>query len=337
MLKLNEENVALQKALVAAAKQKKEPAKESVASTSKRLTSGTRNRPRDSDETSHKRRSSAQTDGGRSGAGGSATKRHRGNDCLAGSGSGAVQGDDDELTKRPEIKIAIPDSLKVQLVDDWENVTKRSQLVPLPRKPNVRAVLKMYKDYVVERRREAKTSGTAALVGNGGSTVNTAPLAVVDEVLKGLEVYFNKSLGNNLLYRYERQQYLQVRKGIVPFMAGRAGRSSSGGADTGSEAATPTKASARTKNDILTGDDSALVGTGAAEKQPSEIYGAEHLLRLFVNLPSIIAHTTMDGESVAILREHLDEFLHFMVKEKQRLFANAYVDTSAVYARLGST
>lgn len=30
--------------------------------------------------------------------------------------------------KRPEIKIAIPDNLKVQLVDDWEAITKNQQV-----------------------------------------------------------------------------------------------------------------------------------------------------------------------------------------------------------------
>jgi hypothetical protein len=30
--------------------------------------------------------------------------------------------------KRPEVKIVIPDILKLQLVDDWENVTKNNQV-----------------------------------------------------------------------------------------------------------------------------------------------------------------------------------------------------------------
>ena len=31
---------------------------------------------------------------------------------------------EDDYLKRPEIRIPIPDRLKVQLVDDWENITK---------------------------------------------------------------------------------------------------------------------------------------------------------------------------------------------------------------------
>ena len=30
--------------------------------------------------------------------------------------------------KRAEVKIVIPDTLKLQLVDDWENVTKNNQV-----------------------------------------------------------------------------------------------------------------------------------------------------------------------------------------------------------------
>lgn len=30
--------------------------------------------------------------------------------------------------KRPEVKIIIPDILKLQLVDDWENITKHNQV-----------------------------------------------------------------------------------------------------------------------------------------------------------------------------------------------------------------
>jgi mortality factor 4-like protein 1 len=69
--------------------------------------------------------------------------------------------------KRPEIKISIPDNLKVQLVDDWEAITKNqqvrlvlppslsstahrspSQLVPLPRNPSVDMILDEWMIYL---------------------------------------------------------------------------------------------------------------------------------------------------------------------------------------------
>jgi hypothetical protein len=35
---------------------------------------------------------------------------------------------EDEFLRKPEIKLVIPDQLKIQLVDDWEAVTKNNQV-----------------------------------------------------------------------------------------------------------------------------------------------------------------------------------------------------------------
>lgn len=56
--------------------------------------------------------------------------------------------------------------------------------------------------------------------------------ALLTEIISGITLYFDKALGNNLLYRFERAQYVEQKR------------------------ANP-------------------------EKPMSEIYGAEHLLRLF--------------------------------------------------------
>lgn len=73
---------------------------------------------------------------------------------------------------RPEIKIPIPDVLKVKLVDDWEYITKnhqvgaapsvgdlgytadsiRTQLVTLPRTPNVKEIVEEFKSYVESKK-----------------------------------------------------------------------------------------------------------------------------------------------------------------------------------------
>jgi hypothetical protein len=59
-------------------------------------------------------------------------------------------------------------------------------------------------------------------------------------VISGLQVYFDKSLGANLLYRFERPQYAEIRKRYI----------------TGPKV---------------------IIGQ---EKEMSAIYGAEHLLRM---------------------------------------------------------
>ena len=68
---------------------------------------------------------------------------------------------------------------------------------------------------------------------------------VTPTIISGLQVYFDKSLGANLLYRFERPQYAQMRKQYI----------------TGPKV---------------------IIGQ---EKEMSAIYGAEHLLRMLGKVP----------------------------------------------------
>ncbi|CDR99517.1 hypothetical protein, partial [Sporisorium scitamineum] len=204
---------------------------------------------------------------------------------------------EEEFLKRPEVKISLPDELKLQLVDDWENITKKGELVPLPRKPCVKDILDDYKKHYLSSKRDTSASGAK----------HRSP-QVVDEVLKGLKLYFDRSLGQNLLYRFERAQYVEYRKKNGPKM---------GDGDVGNS---------RSGNGSMGGD-----------MEPSDVYGAEHLLRLFVNLPMIIVHTSMDAESISLLKEHLAEFLSYIAREKHRLFVREYEAASPAYHRISST
>ncbi|WFD18719.1 Esa1p-associated factor [Malassezia caprae] len=285
LLKLNEENLARQKALVDA--QKAEAAAAAAVA-------------------------AAHEQGARSKADGRRAPSSAG---AAGGGRGSKRSRDtsecDGNEKRPDLRLHVPDSLKAALVDDWENVTRKEQLVPLPRTPNVKEILKDYAEHY-----KATSQGRAA------SRSHASP--ILDEVLAGLKLYFDKSLAQNLLYRFERRQYVELRKqlgskagdGVDAEDAKPAGRRGGrGGAAKPPPSESPT----------------------AAELEASEVYGAEHLLRLFVNLPGIVAHTSMDPESVAILREHLNEFLLFLAKEQARLFVREYEEPSPAYHRLSST
>ncbi|KAL1742359.1 MRG-domain-containing protein [Schizophyllum fasciatum] len=98
--------------------------------------------------------------------------------------------------KRPELKLEMPEAMKVRLVDDWEAVTKNNQLVPLPRNPNVKQMLDEFEAFV----RTEKPTGLPD------------PDALLTSVLSGLKTYFDKALGKNLLYRFERPQYASIRE-----------------------------------------------------------------------------------------------------------------------------
>ena len=116
----------------------------------------------------------------------------------------------------------MPDRLKSLLVDDWENITKNLQIVKLPVEFPASAILDMYQGQEMPKR-----------------IPGSAEADILEEVIAGVKEYFNKALGRILLYRFERDQYLDIYK--------------------------------RTEHptDELAG------------KTMSEIYGGEHLLRLF--------------------------------------------------------
>ena len=93
LLKFNEANLALQKDLSRA-----QAATTSTSASASKTSTSARG---------------PQAGGGRRKEGGRGTKRGR---------------EDDDGTRRPEMRLAVPDTLKVLLVDDWEAVTKNNQV-----------------------------------------------------------------------------------------------------------------------------------------------------------------------------------------------------------------
>lgn len=91
---------------------------------------------------------------------------------------------EESFHNRPSIKLPMPDHLKAILVDDWENVTKNNQLVPLPHPHPVEEILKDYLEYEKPSRQEG-----------------SAGMNVLEETIAGLREYFDKSLGRILLYK----------------------------------------------------------------------------------------------------------------------------------------
>ncbi|KAK7263196.1 hypothetical protein RJT34_30783 [Clitoria ternatea] len=57
---------------------------------------------------------------------------------------------------------------------------------------------------------------------------------------------------------------------------------------------------------------------------PSTIYGAEHLLRLFVKLPELLAYVNIEEETLNRLQQKLLDFLKFLQKNQSTFFLSAY-------------
>ncbi|KAK3315372.1 MRG-domain-containing protein [Apodospora peruviana] len=171
---------------------------------------------------------------------------------------------EDNFHNRPSIKLPIPDHLRGLLVDDWENVTKNQQLVPLPHPHPVDEILKDYLNHERPNRPEGSAS-----------------VDVLEETIAGLHEYFDKCLGRILLYRFERPQFNDYHAQWI-------------------------------------------AGKDPHYKGPCDTYGAEHLARLLVSLPELVAQTNMDQQSVNRLREELVKFTAWFGRHAVKYFVSEY-------------
>ncbi|KAI9739407.1 MAG: Esa1p-associated factor [Claussenomyces sp. TS43310] len=184
----------------------------------------------------------------------------------------SVNSQEESFHARPSIKLVIPDHLKAILVDDWENVTKNQQLVPLPTPHPVNSILAHYLAAEKPKRQ------------NGSAQAD-----ILEEVVAGLKEYFEKCLGRILLYRFERNQYLEMRE-------------------------------------LWAAGEGEWAGKGAGDT-----YGAEHMCRLLVSLPELIAQTNMDQQSVNRLREELAKLTNWLGKHATEYFVSEYETPSQSY------
>ncbi|CAG8453340.1 5642_t:CDS:2 [Paraglomus occultum] len=169
----------------------------------------------------------------------------------------SIEGKEDS-TKRPMITLTVPEQLMAILVKDATYIAKSQMLVPLPRKPSVIDITNQYIQY----RRDGK--GNQTLVEG-----------IMEEVLRGLRLYFDKCLGARLLYKIERSQYKQMK----------------------------------IQHEDLSN---------------CEIYGFEHLLRLFVQLPAIISQANLGSDVSGSLKLYIDDFLNFLKENVKEYYTVDY-------------
>ncbi|KAK5116100.1 hypothetical protein LTR85_009382 [Meristemomyces frigidus] len=69
------------------------------------------------------------------------------------------------------------------------------------------------------------------------------------------------------------------------------------------------------------------IGSGHGEhagKSFADMYGCEHLLRLFVSLPDLIAHTNMDAQAISRMREELAKITQWLAKRVDKYIYAPY-------------
>lgn len=197
---------------------------------------------------------------------------------------------------KPAIRIPLPDVLKSMLVDDWEWITKDLRLVPIPHANPVSTLLSDYHASAAPKRRPG-----------------SAEADILDEIVQGVREYFDKSLGRILLYRFERQQWHETLTKMNK--------------DPSDESAIKSVTVPATDE----GKPEETISMSLAGKTPSDVYGAEHLCRLFVSMPELIAQTNMDSQSVGKLKEELGRLTKWLAGNWRKYEARAYVDPGEAY------
>ncbi|TLD25255.1 hypothetical protein PspLS_05996 [Pyricularia sp. CBS 133598] len=193
---------------------------------------------------------------------------------------------EDAFQNRPSIKLVMPDHLKAMLVDDWENITKSQQLVPLPHPHPFDEVVREYMDWEIPHRPE-----------------DSAEKDLLEETMAGLREYFNRALGRILLYKFVTRTRFETSSAPV------------------APADDPYRFERTQFMEISEQWESPK---NEGHKCPADTYGGEHLLRLLVSLPELVAQTNMDQQSVNRLREEITKFTNWLGKNYTKYFVSEY-------------
>ena len=72
-------------------------------------------------------------------------------------------------------------------------------------------------------------------------------------------------------------------------------------------------------------------------KSMCEIYGVEHLLRLFIRLGSALSYSNFDEKSMQFVVSCIQDFLNYLSREAETLFSLDYVNATPEYHRRATT
>ncbi|KAL3822874.1 hypothetical protein ACHAXA_006238 [Cyclostephanos tholiformis] len=245
-------------------------------------------------------------------------------------------------------QLTLPFHLKKILVEEWEVITQCNMVHTLPSKISVRVALDRYLESKLEplrMEREKEIAGRRVDAGDETPIQVDKPVgsygkdAIKDgeqspgkewiDMVEGIALFFDQALPVNLLFAEERCQYALLRTQILAQR-----RSSVASTGCGDAIKTMKKENEDAEHSSAPSSEptAAVPSSGDGKSPPnnilpermSEIYGCEHLLRLLVRLPGVVAMSpTMTAMETRRIFSHVGDLVRYLQKN-QSLFQSSF-------------
>jgi len=265
-------------------------------------------------------------------------------------------------------QLTLPFNLKKILVEEWEVIAQCGMVHNLPSKVSVREALDSYLEsklapLLKKHDEDTKRSGSETSVTEGdeqmqinetslGSNGETKVGKEWIEMVEGIALFFDQALPVHLLFAEERAQYSSLRRQIL------AQRRNSAAAAKAAVVLSKHHSSEVATNEIGESEQTAFLASdncnataqdnpaqlSSAKSPPanflpermSEIYGCEHLLRLFLRLPGVVAEApTISGEKSRRIFSKLGDLVRYLQKNQSKLFQSSFRKTLPGESRRG--
>ena len=219
-------------------------------------------------------------------------------------------------------QLTLPFNLKKILVEEWEVITQCNMLHNLPCATSVRKALNVYLESKLEPLRNERANESIA--DDDGDKVGCTKVKTTDDdvgkewidMVEGIALFFDQALPIHLLFTEERGQYDSLCRQI---------RTQRRNFAVAAKAASMTLEGSSTAIALSSdGDGKSPSHSIILPERMSEIYGCEHLVRLFLRLPGVIAESpTMTGMEARRVFAKLGDLVRFLQKN-QSLFESSF-------------
>ena len=165
---------------------------------------------------------------------------------------------------------------------------------------------------------------------------HTSP-TLLAEVLDGIKIYFDFMMEDHLLYGPEREQFKSVITDRNKTTSSSRQRSTNS-LETAKNSCSPSPHLEHTphgnpwqpEQQKLQLEPTTTSTHPCSPLMPSQVYGAEHLLRLFIKLPLFLCHAQLPSTHVQLLHHHFKELLTYLFSRRGELFSEENYENTSV-------